>query len=52
MKKAELVALCADQAKGFWRPEHFPECRFQSEPEAQAALSGPLPPIAPAAAAE
>lgn len=44
MKKAELAQLCAEQPKGFWRPEHFPECRFQSEAEALKALAAPLPP--------
>lgn len=45
MKKGELASLCAEQPKGFWRPEHFPELRFQSEADAIAALAAPLPAV-------
>lgn len=53
MKKGELAQLCVEQPKGFWQPRHFPECAFQLEAEAAAALAGPLPAIPePAEAAE
>ena len=50
-KKGELADLCAEQPKGFWKPDFFPELRFQSEADAIEALAGPLPEL-PAEAAE
>jgi ParB family chromosome partitioning protein len=40
IKKPELVALLLAQPAGTWKPEHFPECRFQLEKEARAAGVG------------
>lgn len=48
MKKGELVALMAKMPRKFWTAFLFPECRFQSEEAAAAAIAGALPqPAAP-----
>ena len=54
MKKADLVRTLVAQPADTWAPDRFPECRFQSDKDAAAALAGPLPrpaaPSSPAAA--